>query len=268
MTEGIRTDPLMLGPHPHRPARERARRRRSRSSSSRSCSGAPAGVAPAGPCTSRSSARRARFRRPAATPPSLVFVGAERLRPRRLRRQPDPEAPARRRGSRHPRPRGDHAPPRRPRLRAPRAGAGPDPDAPRGAPHRVVPRGARRAAPGVLGAFELLDRAGMFPRRVVGRAGAAGRAGGDHRVLQRSPPRRTCTGPCRTSPCASRRAGGTTVVYSSDTEPCDAVVELARGAATLVHEATFTAAESRRASARTPARPRPARSRRAPASGG
>ena len=29
------------------------------------------------------------------------------------------------------------------------------------------------------------------------------------------------------------------LVYSSDTEPCDAVVALARGADTLVHEATF-----------------------------
>ena len=29
------------------------------------------------------------------------------------------------------------------------------------------------------------------------------------------------------------------VVYSSDTQPCDAVVALARGADTLIHEATF-----------------------------
>jgi len=35
-------------------------------------------------------------------------------------------------------------------------------------------------------------------------------------------------------------AGGRTVVYSSDTEPCDAVVALARGAHTLIHEATFS----------------------------
>lgn len=31
----------------------------------------------------------------------------------------------------------------------------------------------------------------------------------------------------------------TAVVYSSDTEPCDEVVRLARGAGTLIHEATF-----------------------------
>jgi len=31
----------------------------------------------------------------------------------------------------------------------------------------------------------------------------------------------------------------TAVVYSSDTEPCEAVVRLARGAQTLIHEATF-----------------------------
>lgn len=34
-------------------------------------------------------------------------------------------------------------------------------------------------------------------------------------------------------------AGGRSVVYSSDTRPCDAVARLARGADTLVHEATF-----------------------------
>ncbi len=32
---------------------------------------------------------------------------------------------------------------------------------------------------------------------------------------------------------------GTAVVYSSDTEPCDEVVRLARGTDTLIHEATF-----------------------------
>jgi ribonuclease Z len=34
-------------------------------------------------------------------------------------------------------------------------------------------------------------------------------------------------------------AGGGAVVYSSDTQPCEAVVALARGADTLIHEATF-----------------------------
>jgi ribonuclease Z len=36
-----------------------------------------------------------------------------------------------------------------------------------------------------------------------------------------------------------RPPAGGAVVYSSDTSPCDAVVALARGAATLIHEATF-----------------------------
>lgn len=36
-------------------------------------------------------------------------------------------------------------------------------------------------------------------------------------------------------------AGGGALVYSSDTEPCEAVVALARGADTLIHEATFPA---------------------------
>ena len=34
-------------------------------------------------------------------------------------------------------------------------------------------------------------------------------------------------------------AGAGALVYSSDTLPCDAVAELARGARTLVHEATY-----------------------------
>lgn len=34
--------------------------------------------------------------------------------------------------------------------------------------------------------------------------------------------------------------GGPAVVYSSDTEPCEAVVTLARGAHTLIHEATYS----------------------------
>jgi ribonuclease Z len=40
-------------------------------------------------------------------------------------------------------------------------------------------------------------------------------------------------------------AGGPSVVYSSDTEPCAAVAELARGADTLVHDATFAEGEAR-----------------------
>lgn len=35
-------------------------------------------------------------------------------------------------------------------------------------------------------------------------------------------------------------AGARTIVYSSDTRPCDAVVELARGADTLIHDATYS----------------------------
>jgi ribonuclease Z len=41
-------------------------------------------------------------------------------------------------------------------------------------------------------------------------------------------------------PCLAMRfeQGGRALVYSADTEPCDAVRELARGAAVLIHEAT------------------------------
>ncbi|HUO64520.1 MAG TPA: MBL fold metallo-hydrolase [Terriglobales bacterium] len=41
-------------------------------------------------------------------------------------------------------------------------------------------------------------------------------------------------------------AGRPAVVYSSDTEPCEAVVALARGAHTLIHEATFSARRQKR----------------------
>ncbi len=40
------------------------------------------------------------------------------------------------------------------------------------------------------------------------------------------------------------RESGAAVVYSSDTGPCAAVEQLARGAALLIHEATFAAAEA------------------------
>ena len=91
----------------------------------------------------------------------------------------------------------------------------------------------------LLGVFRLLDRAGAFPlsfdpvpaREEVHVAttssfsiSASPNAHGSmaNMALRFDPPDR-------------RRA----VVYSSDTEPCDAVVALARGADTLIHEATF-----------------------------
>jgi len=40
--------------------------------------------------------------------------------------------------------------------------------------------------------------------------------------------------------------GGSAVVYSSDTAPCEAVVALARGAHTLIHEATFSERRTKR----------------------
>jgi ribonuclease Z len=40
-------------------------------------------------------------------------------------------------------------------------------------------------------------------------------------------------------------AGGPSVVYSSDTEPCAAVADLARRADTLIHDATFAEGEAR-----------------------
>ena len=41
-------------------------------------------------------------------------------------------------------------------------------------------------------------------------------------------------------------AAAPSVVYSSDTEPCEAVVDLARGADTLIHEATYSEGDAAR----------------------
>lgn len=48
-------------------------------------------------------------------------------------------------------------------------------------------------------------------------------------------------------------AGGSSVVYSSDTEPCEAVVGLSRGADTLVHEATYAMGDGTRIGAHSTA---------------
>ena len=91
----------------------------------------------------------------------------------------------------------------------------------------------------VLAAFGVLDRPGMFPLSIVPVA-----------ARPRAPVAATPSFSISASPNAHgdmpnlalriEPAGGApAVVYSSDTEPCDAVVELARGAGTLVHEATF-----------------------------
>jgi len=50
------------------------------------------------------------------------------------------------------------------------------------------------------------------------------------------------------------RSSGRAVVYSSDTEPCDAVIGLSRGADTLIHEATFSSLDPDRSGAHSTAR--------------
>ncbi|HET8578694.1 MAG TPA: MBL fold metallo-hydrolase [Methylomirabilota bacterium] len=91
----------------------------------------------------------------------------------------------------------------------------------------------------LLGLFDLLDRPAMFP---IGFDAVPARES----VHVAETPSFTITG----SPNAHGRMPnlalrfdvretGQAVVYSSDTEPCDAVAALARGADTLIHEATF-----------------------------
>ncbi len=91
----------------------------------------------------------------------------------------------------------------------------------------------------LLDLFELRDRPGMFP--IAFDAVPA---------RERVPVATTPSFAVTASPNAHGRMPnlalrfdvretGRAVVYSSDTEPCEAVVTLARGADTLIHEATF-----------------------------
>ena len=106
----------------------------------------------------------------------------------------------------------------------------------------------------VLGAFGLLGRPGAFPLELAGvparqgafplelagvpaRPGAAVAATASFRIT--AAPNDHGSMPNLAVRVDAGDVGG--VVYSSDTSPCDAVVELARGAETLVHEATFSA---------------------------
>ena len=93
----------------------------------------------------------------------------------------------------------------------------------------------------VLAAFEVLDRPGMFPLSIAGVPGRLGVpvATTPSFSLSAAP---GAHGPMPTLAVRVEPAGGApAVVYSSDTEPCDAVAELARGAGTLVHDATYGA---------------------------
>jgi ribonuclease Z len=91
----------------------------------------------------------------------------------------------------------------------------------------------------LLGLFELLERPGMYPITfdVVPARERVSVASTPSFVVTASP-----NAHGRMPNLALRfdpRETGRAVVYSSDTEPCEAVARLARGADTLIHEATF-----------------------------
>jgi len=96
----------------------------------------------------------------------------------------------------------------------------------------------------LLDLFGLLERPGLFPivwEPVPPREGFAIGAPGDGRrrdfALTASP---NAHGGMPNMALRFEAPGGPAVVYSSDTEPCAAVEALARGAHTLIHEATFS----------------------------
>jgi ribonuclease Z len=96
----------------------------------------------------------------------------------------------------------------------------------------------------LLGLFGLLERPGIFPlvwEPVPPREGFAVGAPGDGTprdfALTASP---NAHGGMPNMALRFEAPGRPAVVYSSDTEPCAAVEALARGAHTLIHEATFS----------------------------
>ena len=91
----------------------------------------------------------------------------------------------------------------------------------------------------LLGLFGLLERPGLFPlvwEPVPPREGfAVGTPGGF--AITASP---NAHGAMPNMALRFEAPGRPAIVYSSDTEPCDAVEALARGAHTLIHDATFS----------------------------
>jgi len=91
----------------------------------------------------------------------------------------------------------------------------------------------------LLGVFRQLERPGMFPivwELVPARERFALPEVGSFAVST-SP---NAHGSMPNVAVRLESSDGRAVVYSSDTEPCDAVATLARGAHTLIHEATFS----------------------------
>lgn len=104
----------------------------------------------------------------------------------------------------------------------------------------------------LLGVFRVLDRPDMFPVQVepvraVERA-AVGAAGPF--TIAASP---NAHGAMPNLALRFDVTGGPTVVYSSDTGPCAEVVDLARGADTLIHEATYAEGDQGRVGAHSTA---------------
>ena len=104
----------------------------------------------------------------------------------------------------------------------------------------------------LLGVFGLLERPGMFPLLwdpVPAREGASVATSASF-AISASP---NAHGGMPNLALRFDMRGRGSVVYSSDTAPSDAVAALARGAHTLIHEATFSSLSSERVGAHSTA---------------
>jgi ribonuclease Z len=112
--------------------------------------------------------------------------------------------------------------------------------------YRLVARAVRHRGPAIAWALVEEGRPGAFDAGLADELGVP--HGPERGALLRGEPVTLANG--RTiapDQLVGPARSGRTVVLTGDTVPCNAVVELARGADLLVHEATFVAADAERA---------------------
>jgi ribonuclease Z len=112
--------------------------------------------------------------------------------------------------------------------------------------YRLVPRGVRHRGPATAWALVEAGRPGVFDASLADELGVP--HGPERGVLLRGDAVTLADGrTIEPGQLVGPARSGRTVVLTGDTIPCDSVVELARGADLLVHEATFVSADADRA---------------------